>query len=621
MAANLLVLMVVASLSLHSTTDAQLNVLEGIVRLYKERGLNFRENKYLDNKPILSEYDFVVVGAGAAGCVLTNRLTEVPDWKVLLLEAGVDDNYYTDVPVFNTYLWWGEYNWGYQAERSKEACLGLEGETCPWPAGKGMGGGTIINALIYTRGNAGDYDRWASLGNPGWSYNEVLPYFIKSEKVAIPWLRNSPYHGHSGYLSIDYPPDHTPLRDAFMAAGREVGYNFIDYHDPATPIGFSPIQATMRKGRRSGASRSFLHPIRKRKNFHVVTQAHVTKLLVDPGTKRVYGVEFLKNGRKRVVLARKEVILSAGAFNTPQILMLSGIGPRDHLTEMGIPVVTDLPVGNNLQEHIGMAGLTFLVNKGVGLIVSRLLWNVTTFAGQYLAKGKGPFTTLGCEALGYIKTKYANDTMYPDIEYIFVPASLGTDNGASLRKTMEITDHVYDTVWGDVSGKDAWTVWPMLLYPKSRGFVRLASTNPLTAPKIFANFLTEQIDVDVMAEALQTVVRLSKTKAFQKFGSKLHDVPIPGCEHLTFGSSAYWGCSVRQLTLQLHHQCGTAKMGPPEDPEAVVDPSLRVYGVSGLRVIDTSIIPVITGGHTMATAYMIAEKGADMIKEMWLSPP
>lgn len=536
---------------------------------------------------------------------------------MLLLEAGVDDSAYTDIPILNTYLWWTEHNWLYQAERQPEACLGLKDGTCPWPAGKGMGGGSIINALIYTRGNPGDYDRWAAMGNPGWSYREVLPYFTKSEKVAIPQLRNSPYHGHSGYLNIEFAPFHTPLRDAFMEAGREIGYEFIDYHDPATPIGFSPIQATMMKGRRMGASRTFLHPIRKRKNFHVVTKAHASKILIDPRTKRAYGVEFIKNGRKRVVLARKEVIVSAGAFNSPQLLMLSGIGPRDHLTEMGIPVIADLPVGNNLQEHLSMAGLTFLVNKGVGLVVNRLISNSTKFTAEYL-RGKGPFTMLGCEALGYIRTKYANNTRYPDIEYIFVPASIALDNGSSLRKTMEITDNVYNTVWGRVGGKDAWTIWPMLLYPKSKGFVRLGSTNPLKPPKIFANFLTEKIDVDVLAEALQTVVELSKTKAFRKYGSKLHDVPIPGCKQHPFGSHEYWGCSARYITTQLHHQCGTAKMGPASDPEAVVDPALRVKGIYGLRVVDTSIIPVITGGHTMSTAYMIGEKGSDMIKDTWL---
>lgn len=608
-------------LSIVICVDAQLSVFQSILGLYnKEKGLPFRLNRFLGNKPVLSEYDFIVVGAGAAGCVLTNRLTEVPEWKVLVLEAGVDDSMLTDIPILNTYLWWTEHNWGYKAERQPEACLGLQDEVCPWPSGKGMGGGTVINALIYTRGNKGDYDRWAEMGNPGWSYEEVLPYFLKSEKVAIPSLRNSPYHGHSGPLKIDYPPFRTPLLYAFMEAGKEVGYNFVDYHDPDTPLGFSPIQATMYKGRRNGASRTFLHPIRKRKNFHVATKAHVTKILIDPFTKRAYGVEFIKDGRKRVVLARKEIILTAGAFNTPQLLMLSGVGPADHLTEMGIPVIADLPVGNNLQEHLSMAGLTFLVNKGAGLVVNRLLGvqNATQFTLEYFFKGNGPFTMLGCEALGYIKTKYANDTIYPDIEYIFVPASLGTDNGASLRKTMKVTDEIYDAVFKSVGSRDAWTVWPMLLYPKSKGFVRLKSTNPLTPPKIFANFLTEQIDVDVMAAALQTVVDLSKTKAFQKYGSLLHEAPIPGCAHLPFGSHEYWGCSARHITTQLHHQCGTTKMGPPTDPEAVVDPALRVYGVGGLRVMDTSVMPTITGGHTMSTAYMIAEKGADLIKEAWL---
>ncbi|XP_054284930.1 glucose dehydrogenase [FAD, quinone]-like [Macrosteles quadrilineatus] len=596
----------------------QLNFLSYLVKVYKQRGLPFRDNPLLGNKPILQEYDFIVVGAGPAGCVLTHRLTEVAQWKVLLLEAGLDDSIYSDIPLFNTYFLYTEHNWNYLSEYQETACQGMVGKRCPWPAGKGMGGGTIINALIYTRGNKYDFDHWASLGNKGWSYEEVLPYFIKSEQVLIPQYKNSTHHGHSGLLGVDFPPFHTPIRDAFMEAGREVGYEFVDYHDPDTPVGFSPIQATMTNGRRNGASRTFLHSIKQRKNFHVVEQAHVTKILIDPMSKRAYGVEFIKKGRKRKVFVRKEVILAAGAFNTPQILMLSGIGHKDHLEEMGIPVIKNSPVGDNLQEHISMAGLAFMVNQKVGVVTRRYLQNIRRFALDWIINKRGPWTSLGCEALGFIKTKYANDSKYPDIEYIFLPVSLGSDGGASLRVGMGVSDEMYNAVWSNISELDAWSIWPMILYPKSRGKVRLQNTNPLTPPKLYPNFLTHQYDIDVLSEALRLIVELSKTKAFQKLGSVEYKVRFPGCVQHEYGSRDYWACTVRYLTTQLHHQCGTAKMGLASDPGAVVDPALRVYGVSGLRVADTSIMPTITGGHTMAPAYMIGEKAADMIKDTWL---
>uniref|UniRef100_A0A1B6DCP1 Glucose-methanol-choline oxidoreductase N-terminal domain-containing protein n=1 Tax=Clastoptera arizonana TaxID=38151 RepID=A0A1B6DCP1_9HEMI len=597
------------------------NLLQSIIKAYKRQGLLFKENKYIGNRPILREYDFIVIGAGAAGSVVANRLTERPEWSVLLLEAGVDDNYYTDVPILSTYLWWTQYNWLYQTERQEGACLGLKDETCPWPSGTGVGGGTIINAMIYTRGNRRDFDGWAALGNEGWSYDDLLPYFKKSERVTIPDLTKSVYHGTKGNVFVEYPAYRSPLLSAFLDAGKEMGYNIVDYNDPNTHVGFSPIQATVRKGKRFGASKAYLLPIRERKNFHISVESQVTKILIDPVTKRAYGVEFIKRGRRRVVYARKEIILSAGAFNTPQLLMLSGIGPREHLEDIGIPVIQDLRVGENLQEHISMAGLSFLVNKPVAIVVRRIIGDLPGNFFDYHFRGKGVLTSLGCEGLGYIKTKYANYTDdLPDIEYIFVPISLASDGGSSLRGTMEITDEIFDAVYRNISHRDSWTIWPMILYPKSRGKVTLHSSNPTTPPKINANFLADKRDLDVIVEGLKSAVELSKTKAFQKYGSKLHTVPVPQCAHHQFGSDEYWGCTLKHITTQFHHQCCTAKMGHPSDPDAVVDNQLRVYGVTGLRVADCSIMPTITGGHTMAPAYVIGEKMGDLIKETWLSP-
>ncbi|XP_039281977.1 glucose dehydrogenase [FAD, quinone] [Nilaparvata lugens] len=602
-------------------TSEPTTLLEAVVRFYKKLGLQYREDRFLGNKPILNEYDFIVVGAGPAGSAITNRLTEVPFWNVLLLEAGADDNFYTDIPLLSTYLWFSEYNWNYKTEPTRNACLGLKDQICPWPAGKGVGGGTIINAMIYTRGNKRDYDGWAAMGNDGWSYDEVLPYFKKSEHVTIPELLTSPYHGKQGPLNVEYPRFSTPLLGAFLEAGRELGYKWNDYNNPFSHIGFSKIQATVKDGKRVSASTAFLKPIRKRKNFHISQKSQVTRILIDPETKTAFGVEFFKKGRKRVVLARKEVIISAGAFNSPQLLMLSGIGHKSHLESLGIPVLQDLPVGDNLQEHLAMAGLAFLVNSTSATIARRIMSKLPYHLAQYLKSGDGPFTTLGCEGLGYVRTKYANLTGedYPDIEYIFVPIGLNSDGGSSLRKTMGVTDYLYDSVYSEINHKDAWSIWPMQLYPYSRGTVRLGSRDPFRQPVITGGFLDDRRDLDTIVEGLKLVVELSETSAFKRFGSQLHRKPLPQCADLGFGSDEYWACSVRHITTQLHHQCGTCKMGPPGDPTAVVNPRLQVYGINNLRVADTSIMPTVPGAHTQAGAYMVGEKAADYVKETWLS--
>ncbi|XP_075221752.1 glucose dehydrogenase [FAD, quinone]-like [Lycorma delicatula] len=596
-------------------------VMETVLQLYKKMGIQYREDRYLGNKPLLTEYDFIVIGAGPAGSVVANRLSEIPFWDVLLLESGVDDNVYTDVPILSTYLWFTEYNWNYRMEPIKEACLGLKDQICPWPAGKGMGGGSIINAMIYTRGNFRDFDEWAAMGNDGWSYEDVLPYFKKSEGVNIPGINGSPYHSTKGPLSVEYTSYRSPLLDAFLRAGKEKGYRLVDYNNPSSHIGFSTIQATVKRGKRVSAATAFVRPVRRRKNFHVSQRSHATKILINPDTKRAYGVEFVKKGRKRIILARKEVIVSAGAFNSPQLLMLSGIGHRNHLESLGIPVLQDLPVGDNLQEHLSMAGLTFLVNQTIGTVAKRILLKFPALLTQYFKKGEGILTTLGCEGLGYIQTKYANTTSNdrPDIEYIFVPISLASDGGSSLRKTMGITDYLYDSVYKDINGLDSWSIWPMQLYPYSRGYVRLVSRDPFRQPLINGRFLSDERDLLVIVEGLKMALEIADTNAMRRYGSWLHRTPIPQCAEFGFGSDDYWGCSVRHITTQLHHQCGTCKMGPERDSGAVVNPRLQVYGIKGLRVIDTSIIPTIPASHTMAAAYMIGEKGSDLIKETWLN--
>lgn len=276
-----------------------------------------------DNAVLLEEYDFIVVGAGSGGSVVTNRLSENPEWSVLLLEAGSTEIFLTDVPLTAAMTSLTRYNWGYKTERMKTACLGMKGQRCNQVRGKSLGGTSVVNFLLYTRGNKLDFDEWESFGNPGWGFRDVLPYFIKSENISMEGQIDEEFHGRNGYLSVEHPPYKTVMVKQFIKAGAELGYENNDPNGKGS-LGFSEVQATMRKGRRCSAAKAFLTPIMDRPNVKIVTRARVTKVLINPETKMAYGVEVLKNRRRYRVMAKKEVVLSAGSFNSPQLLMLSG---------------------------------------------------------------------------------------------------------------------------------------------------------------------------------------------------------------------------------------------------------------------------------------------------------
>ncbi|CAH2005470.1 unnamed protein product [Acanthoscelides obtectus] len=301
------------------------------------------ENKPVDRDEVDAWYDFVIVGGGTAGSVLANRLSEISSWKVLLLEAGGQETEISDVPILSLYLHKSKLDWGYKTEPSDSACQAMVEKRCSWTRGKVLGGSSVLNTMLYIRGNRRDFDRWAAYGNPGWSFQDVLPYFKKSEDQRNPYLaKDKRYHATGGYQTIQDAPYNTPLGIAFLEAGAEMGYDIRDVNgDKQT--GFALWQYTMRRGARCSAAKAFLRPIRLRKNLHISMYSHVTKILIDPATRRAYGVEFLKNGIKRRVLVRKEVILSAGAINSPHLLMLSGVGPANHLKEKGVPVIHDSP--------------------------------------------------------------------------------------------------------------------------------------------------------------------------------------------------------------------------------------------------------------------------------------
>lgn len=532
------------------------------------------ESRAIDQKVLYSEYDFIVVGGGSAGAVVASRLTENPKHSVLLLEAGPDENEVTDVPSLAAYLQLSNLDWSYKTEPLNTACLGMKNNRCNWPRGKVLGGSSVLNYMIYVRGNKNDFDHWAEMGNPGWDYNSVLPYFLKSEDNRNPYLANTPYHSTGGYLTVQEAPWHTPLVAAFVEAGTELGYENRDINGEKQ-TGYMIAQGTVRRGSRCSTAKAFLRPVRLRPNFHLALNTFVTKILINPQTKRAWGVEFVRNKRRQIIRARKEVIMSAGAINTPQLMMLSGVGPRDHLEAMGIPVIQDLPVGNNLMDHLGFGGLTFLLDKPVSILQNRL--QAATATTQYVLNERGPMTVLGgLEGIAFVNTPYANHTMdWPDIQFHMAPASINSDGGMQVRKILGLREDLYREMWAPLHDRYTWTIMPLLLRPKSRGWVRLQSRDPFVPPLMNPNYYDDPLDVATMVEGAKIALNTANAKVFRQFGSRLYQKPLPNCKHHKFLSDEYLECGIRTISMTIYHQCGTAKMGPNWDPEAVVDHRLK----------------------------------------------
>ena len=528
-------------------------------------------------------YDYVIVGGGSAGCVLAGRLSEDAGCRVCLIEAGPPDrNPLIHIPAaLFALMSHPRLNWRYRTAPQRR----MDGASVPVPRGRTLGGSSSINGMVYIRGHRSDYDDWAASGLDGWGWADVLPWFLKSERNAS--FSDPALHGQDGPLDVTFVPRLNPLGEAFVTAAESLQYRRNDDFNGVEQDGFGPHQVTQRNGRRCSAAAAFLAPARGRPNLDVLTGRAAAAVVFEG--RRAAGVVLAPGARgqaARRIPARREVVLAAGAIASPQLLMLSGVGGGAALSALGIPVVRDLPaVGRNLQDHAAArSDFDALGTAAYGLsarALPRMAWSVVEYA---LAR-RGFWASNLIEFCGFLRTDPAYDR--PDVQLVFIPGQRGED-GRPFG-------------WGH-----GFSITAVLLRPKSRGTVSLASADPADRPVIDPDFFSEPGDLEALTDGFRVARRIVRCPAFDRWrGRERH----PGPEIDDSDALRDW---VRRNAATIFHPVGTCRMGA--DPDSVVDPELRVRGVDGLRVIDASVMPAIVGGNTNAPTIMIAEKGADLIK-------
>ncbi|XP_058447538.1 glucose dehydrogenase [FAD, quinone]-like isoform X3 [Malaya genurostris] len=561
----------------------------------------------------LEEYDFIIVGAGSAGSVVANRLSENPEWKILLLEAGGDPPIESEIPLMLMKTMNTSYVWNYYAEKSKIASKGYKNGSY-WPRGKMLGGCSSNNAMLYVRGNSRDYDRWEELGNPTWGWKDVLSYFKKSEDNGAYHIQEErgAFHGIGGLQKVNSFMSNDMTKLLITEAAAELGYSEIMDVNSDEFIGYCVLQGTIHNGKRYSTAKAFLNTAKNRTNLHIIKNAHVTKINVENGA--TTGVTF-DIGENKNIFAKvnKEVILSAGSLNTPQILKLSGIGPKDELEKLNIPVVKNSPfVGENLQDHVIVPiYLSFHKSRPITIALDEFMDSIYS----YFKYGLGPLGSIGATDLVAFVNTQSQSARFPDVQYHHFVYKAQLPDIYDVLGKFNLEDYIVEQIAEANKQAEIMTIYVTLLNPKSKGNVNLKSSNPYDHPVINANYLDDHRDVATLIRGIRLTRKLLGTSNFKNHEVEEVRIRLPECDMLEFESDSYWECYVRYLSTTIYHPVGTAKMGPEKDDTAVVDSRLKLHGVDGLRVVDASIMPNIVSGNTNAAAVMIGEKGADFIKE------
>lgn len=526
------------------------------------------------------EFDFVVCGGGSAGCLLANRLSENGKYSVALLEAGARDNWiWFHVPVGYLFAIGNpRADWLFKTEASE----GLNGRALAYPRGKVLGGSSAINAMIYMRGQAQDYDRWRDIGLEGWGWDDVLPFFKVHEDN---WRGRGPLHGAGGEWRVERPRLRWEILDAFIAAAQGAGIPPSADFNTGSNEGCGYFDVNQKRGVRWSAARGFLRPALKRSNLAVITDALVDKILIADG--KASGVVYRQGASETTIRARREVILCAGAIGSPAILERSGIGEAGHLARLGIPVIHDAPgVGGNLQDHLQLRPIYQVANVPTLNMLYKSLFRRGLMGLQYLLTRRGALTMAPSQLGAFTRSSPEHET--PNIQFHIQPLSLDAF-GAALHDFPAITVSVCN------------------LRPTSRGSVHAVSASPMDAPQIAPNYLSTDTDRTVAAQSIKVARRIMSQPALARYNPQEFR---PGAH---VAEEAQLIAAAGDLGTTIFHPVGTARMGVADDPRAVVDGKLRVFGISGLRVADASVMPAITSGNTNSPTLMIAEKAASMI--------